>query len=449
MKLFGTDGIRGNASNFPFDNNSLQVIGMAIAKVMKCVNIFIIRDTRLSGKRIQEELIKGILHTVTLPILGGVMPTAAASYIVTKKNYSAAIVISASHNSYYDNGIKIFENNGMKISHLLESKIELEIYKHINTYNFKNVVFRNNIICKEQSIFLKMYESFIIEQFLPNKLYNKTIIIDCANGSVYKCACTVLKKLGANVIALNTKPDGLNINLDCGAIFPYKLSQIIKQNKAFCGFAFDGDADRVVCVDEKGNIKDGDYFLASMAIWLKKHNKLHNNTLVTTMMCNIGIQRAMAKEDIKVIFSEVGDYFIIKNMNKYNASFGGEQSGHFIFKATLLTGDGLLSSIMLLSILISENITMSEFMNINNIKKLPQVIVNKRVVKKIPFAQLKKSSLLINVYEKNLNGRIIVRYSGTEPVIRIMVEGLNQKEIQLIANKLADSIQNEILELTR
>jgi phosphoglucosamine mutase len=449
MKLFGTDGIRGNASHFPFDNKSLQAIGMAIANVMKCISIFIIRDTRISGKQIQEELIKGILHTGALPVLGGIMPTAAASYIVTKKKYSAAIVISASHNKYYDNGIKIFNNNGTKISHLLEYKIEHEIYKNIKFLNSNNVFYKKNIILKEQSIFVKMYEDFIIKQFLHNKLCGKTILIDCANGASYKCAYNIFKKLGSNVIALNTNPNGFNINLNCGALFPYELSQSIKKNKAFCGFAFDGDADRVICIDENGNIQDADYVLTSIAIWLKKHNKLKNNTLVSTIMCNIGLQQTMKKYNIEVILSEVGDYFVIKNMNKYNASFGGEPSGHFIFKDILFTGDGLLSAIMILNILISENKTMAEFINTNKIKKIPQIIINRNINKKIPLIKLKKSSLLIKMYEKKLTGRIIIRYSGTEQIVRVMVEGLYQSEISLIANDIATSIQAEILELTR
>jgi phosphoglucosamine mutase len=451
MKLFGTDGIRGNAFDFPFDNKSLKAIGMAIAKIMQCVNIFIIRDTRISGERIQEELIKGILYVGALPVLGGVMPTPAASYIVTKKKYSAAIVISASHNPYHDNGIKIFDHNGMKISHLLEHKIEEEIYKNINTFNFKKISSKNNIILKEQSIFLKMYENFIIGKVSSqyNKIYNnKTIIIDCANGAASKCAYNIFKKLGANVIALNANPNGFNINLYCGALFPYQIAKIVKKKKAFCGFAFDGDADRVVCIDEKGTIQNGNCFLASMAIWLKKHNKLQNNTLVSTTMCNIGLQKTMEQENIKLICSNVGDYLVMYTMNKYNALFGGEPSGHFIFKDILCTGDGILSAIMILTALIDEKKTMSEFMDIDGVKKFLQIIVNRPVTKKIPIIKLIKSSLLLRNYEQKLNGRIIIRYSGTEQIIRVMVEGLDYKKISFIANKLANSIQNEISELT-
>ncbi|MDR0890744.1 MAG: hypothetical protein LBM05_01290 [Endomicrobium sp.] len=451
MNLFGTDGIRGNSSNFPFDNKTLYSLGIAIAKVMNCYNIFIIRDTRLSGKRIQCEIIKGLLAEGITPILGGVMPTASASYIVNKYSFSAAIVISASHNPYYDNGIKIFDKYGSKISHCTEYAIEQETYK--NLHSIKNEIFiYNNSQIKENHKFIKIYENFVIKSFFGTTLSGKTIIIDCANGSASRCAINVLTALGAKVIALNCTPTGKNINLNCGAIFPRELASKIKQNHAFCGFAFDGDADRIVCIDENGSIKDANYFLASIALWLKNNNKLNNNILITSNMANIGLYKAMQKANIELIYSEVGDSFIMHNMKKYNASFGGEPSGHFIFKDVLLTGDGLLNAIILLSILTIERKTLSKFMHDRIVQIYPHIIVNKPVKSKIPLNKLLKSDNLINTYKTKLNidGKIIVRYSGTEKnVIRIMVEGINQVDITNIANDIANTIQNEIIELQR
>ncbi|MDR2676484.1 MAG: hypothetical protein LBC05_00480 [Endomicrobium sp.] len=442
MKLFGTDGIRGNASKFPFDDVTLRIIGKSIAEILSNKkNILVVRDTRESGIRIQKELAKGILSAGLKPIFAGVMPTSAASFIMRNGKYSAAIVISASHNPYMDNGIKVFNSNGFKLEDFIESRIEKKINKYLN---LKTTVSYQNIVIKENLQFLKLYEKFIIEKFNRDYLKGKKIVIDCANGSSYKCAPYIFKKLGAVVIVLNNNPNGKNINLDCGALYPEQVSTVVKKHKAFCGFAFDGDADRLVCINENGIVNDGDFFLASMAIWLKNKKKLKNHTLVTTTMANMGLLHTMKRENIKVIFAKIGDKYIIKNMIKNKTSFGGEQSGHFIFKDILPTGDGILSSIMLLTALDDENKTMSEFMYV--IKKFPQILISKRVIKKVPIEKLLKSHNLIESYKKMLgpNGRILVRYSGTENFIRIMVEGKDVKIIKIISDDILNSIKKEI-----
>ncbi|MDR3253650.1 MAG: phosphoglucosamine mutase, partial [Endomicrobium sp.] len=425
-----------------FDNATLEIIGKSIAETLRTEkSILIIRDTRESGIRIQEELAKGILNAGLTPVFGGVMPTSAASFIMQSGKYSAAIVISASHNPYMDNGIKIFNSKGFKLKDNIELKIEKKIKKYLN---LNIIVLNKNIKIKEDSQFLKFYEQFIVEKFAGISLKGKTIVVDCANGSSYKCAPYVLKKLGAKIIVLNNKPDGKNINLNCGALHPEYAAKIVKECKAFCGFAFDGDADRLICIDESGVIKDGDYFLASMAVWLKNKKKLKNDTLVTTVMANMGLLETMRKEHIKTVSAKVGDRYVIEDMKRYKASFGGEQSGHFIFKDILTTGDGLLSSVMLLAALNDGNKTMSEFMNI--IKKFPQVLVNKKVKEKVPIKKLLNSYKLIKDYEKVLgvNGRILVRYSGTENFVRIMVEGKDIKTIKTISENVLTSIENEI-----
>jgi phosphoglucosamine mutase len=442
MKLFGTDGIRGDALAFPFDNQTLEIIGRSIVEILKSKkHILIIRDTRESGKRIQKKLAEGIASVGVAPVFAGVMPTSAASLLVRNDKYSAAIVISASHNLYIDNGIKIFNSRGFKLSDLVEKKIERQINKHLNA---KALVWSEKIFVKEDSDLLKFYENFIIKNFLGASLKGKTIVIDCANGASYKCAPYILKKLGAKVIAFNTKPDGKNINLNCGAIYPEYVADKVKELKAFCGFAFDGDGDRLICIDENGIIRDGDYFLASMAVWLKSKNKLKNNILVTTIMANIGLLELMKREKIEVISSKVGDRYVMEDIKKYKSSLGGEQSGHFIFKNILPTGDGILSAIMLLWALCDTNKTMSEFMNV--IQKYPQVLVNKKVSSKEPIEKLSASHKLIKDYAKLLGacGRILVRYSGTENFLRVMIEGKDVKKIKAIAEDIAGSVAKEI-----
>jgi phosphoglucosamine mutase len=441
MKLFGTDGIRGDSSKFPFDNGTLNIIGYSIAKVLGVrKRILIIRDTRESAKRIQARLSEGMSVAGAKTVFGGIMPTPAASLLIKRWKYCAAVVISASHNPYIDNGIKIFNSNGYKLSDSIEAKIEAKIKKHIDS---KDVVLRKKISIKEDLKLVKFYEDFIVKNFSGKTLKGKTIVLDCANGASYKCAPRIFKKLGANVIALNINPDGKNINLDCGALHPKSLCEAVKKYNAFCGFAFDGDADRLMCVDENGTIRDGDYFLSSMSVWLKNKKKLKNNVLVSTVMANLGLLRALEKEKIKVISSKVGDRYVIGDMKKYKASLGGEQSGHFIFKDILATGDGLLSSVMVLSALSSTGKTMSQFMSV--IEKFPQVLVNRNVAKKVPIEKLSKSCSLIKDCKKSLgsDGRILVRYSGTENTLRVMVEGKNIDAISTIAKTIADTVEKE------
>ncbi|MDR3124783.1 MAG: phosphoglucosamine mutase [Endomicrobium sp.] len=441
-KLFGTDGIRGNSLSFPFDNKTLNIVGMAIAEVLgNSKNILMVRDTRESGKRIQKELAKGIIKVGVKPVFSGVMPTSAASLVVKQGNYSAAIVISASHNSYIDNGIKIFNSKGFKLADSVEEKIERKINKYLD---LKVDIENNKLSVKEDLSLIKFYEDFLIKNFIGKSLKGKTIVVDCANGASYKAAPYVLKKLGAKIVALNNKPDGKNINFNCGALYPEIVAEHVKKHNAFCGFAFDGDSDRLICVDEKGAIKDGDYFLAAMAKWLKNNNKLKNNILVSTVMANLGLMRAMEDAKINIVLSKVGDRYVIEDMKKHKSSLGGEQSGHFIFKDILTTGDGILSSIMLLGALCQLDKTMSEFMV--GIEKFPQVLINNKIKKKIPIEQLSKSYKLLKESEQLLgkDGRILIRYSGTENLLRVMVEGKNLKAIKKIAKDLANSICAEV-----
>jgi phosphoglucosamine mutase len=447
MKFFGTDGIRGNSSKFPFDNATLRIIGMSIIEIFGNIKpVLIIRDTRKSGERIQKNIAFGIIDMGAIPIFCGIMPTSSASLFLKDGVYSIAIVISASHNEYIDNGIKIFNYNGIKISDLIELEIEKKINNKLAIENNDSIdIYKQtkNIFIREKKI--NIYKNFILKNFTGKNLNGKKIILDCANGVSYKYAPSILKKLGADVIALNANPNGENINLNCGVLFPKKTINAVKKYKAFCGFIFDGDADRLICIDENGNVKDGDFFLASMMLWLVK-KKEEKKILVTTLMSNIGLVTFLKSKNIDVIFSDVGDKYIIQTMEKNRAYFGGEQSGHFIFRNILPTGDGMLSAIMMLSALCDTNSKMSVFMDV--FEKKPQIIINKKVNVKIPFKKLLCTSKLIENYKKSLKKyeRIIVRYSGTENIVRIMVDGENYKKIEKIAKRIASSIEKEIID---
>jgi phosphoglucosamine mutase len=445
MKFFGTDGIRANARQFPFDDDTLLAIGKASGEILAKKNkpFFIIRDTRQSGRRIQKLLAQGLALAGVKTIFGGIMPTSAAAYLMRGGKYCAAIVISASHNPYQDNGIKIFNSSGLKLTDKIQSGIEDKISKYCGKkYKTKD------IDVKENNALIKEYENFIVSNFGQGTLKGKKIVIDCANGAAFKCAPKVLRKLGANVLALNVCPNGKNINANCGALYPENAAKIVKERKALCAFAFDGDADRLICIDENGQIRDGDYFLFSMASYLKRNGKLKNDILVTTVMANIGLMQAAKREKIKVVISQVGDRYVFEDLKKYKASLGGEQSGHFIFKDILSTGDGLLSAVMLLSALSKTGRKLSEFFS--GLEKFPQALVNKKVAQKIPIEKLVKTLRLIKTYEKKLadNGRILVRYSGTENLLRVMTEGKDKKEITGIANEIINSAQREINDKT-
>ena len=447
MKFFGTDGIRGKSNKFPFDNNTVSLIGYVLAETLdkKGNGVLIGRDTRESCNRIFKELQKGINSAGIKVIDLGIVPTPAVAYLLKKNNYQAGIVISASHNPYLDNGIKFFSSKGTKLPDKIENKLEKNLVKYINEKKVLNKSLKiRNVPGKK---LIKQYVDFLVSLMPKNSLKNKTIAIDCANGASYKIAPEVLKKLSAKVIVINNKPTGKNINLNCGALHPEQVAEVVKKEKAFCGFAFDGDADRVISVDDKGIIRDGDFFLGVVAKYLKDNNKLKNNTLVTTVMANLGLLKATKQIKINVVTSKVGDRYVYENLKKYKAIIGGEQSGHIIFKQLLDTGDGIVSALQLLNILVKENKTLSQMCSW--IKKYPQVLINEKVVEKIPLDKLLQTTKYIKQIEKKLgnNGRVLVRYSGTEKLLRVMLEGKDKKEIKQMANNIINLAKKEIKDL--
>ncbi len=447
MKFFGTDGIRGKADGFPFDNNTVSLIGYVLAESVdkKGNGILIGRDTRQSGKRILNALTKGINAAGIKVTDLGILPTPATAYILKNNDYQAGIVISASHNPYTDNGIKFFSSKGTKLPDNVEAKLEKQLVKYIDDKKIlKSDKKIKNFSVGDSKKLVEQYKNFLVGLMPKDALKGKKVAIDCANGASYKIAPEVLKKLKATVVVINNNPNGKNINLNCGALHPEAVAETVKKQKCFCGFAFDGDADRVISVDEKGTVRDGDFFLGVVAKYLKDNNKLKNNTLVITVMANLGLLKAAKQEKINVITSKVGDRYVYEDLKKYKAILGGEQSGHIIFKNLLDTGDGQISALQLLNILVKEDKPLSQMCSL--IKKYPQILINEKVAEKVPLERLPLTTKVIKQTEKKLgdNGRVLVRYSGTENLLRVMLEGQDKKEIKLLAQQIIKTAKTEI-----
>jgi len=375
----------------------------------------------------------------------GVIPTPGVAHLANQFPVLAGIVVSASHNPYHDNGIKFFGPEGTKLPDAVESEIE----KHIHGEPVAVRPSRGRAPAAKRasspSLLVKKYSSFLQETF-PQKLNlkNLKLAIDCANGATYKVAPRLFGALGAEIVAINVDPDGRNINRSCGSLHPDKLSKEVVKLKCDCGLAFDGDGDRVIFVDENGDVRDGDYILAMVSRYLKEKGKLKNNTLVTTVMANLGLFKAMEKYDISVLKTPVGDRYVYERMKSSGAVIGGEQSGHIIFRNFLPTGDGMLSALQVMSILKETGQSLSDLCGL--MEKFPQILINTPVKKKVPLAELPRTSSLIKDIEDKLgsNGRVLVRYSGTENLLRVMVEGQDKQSIAEIAQEVSGTAQQEI-----
>jgi phosphoglucosamine mutase len=445
MKLFGTDGIRGSAGEFPLDEKTINKIGEESVGVLKLDSadrvVIMGHDTRKSSTWIAE-LLSGAMARCGVKVRNaGVIPTPGVAYLTAKHKALAGAVISASHNPFNDNGIKFFSSRGTKLADETEKNIELGIDK--NTGTPAAGVAKPDI--KDSPQLFSEYEKFLKSTFdIKGGLKGLKLVVDCANGAAYKAAPQVLSSLGAEVMAININPDGENINHNCGAMYPEGLAEEVKKNRAFCGMAFDGDGDRVIFVDGEGVVRDGDYFLAICAKFLKDAGKLKNNVLVTTVMANLGLFKAMEREGIDVVKTPVGDKYVYEGLVARDGVIGGEQSGHIIFKKYLSTGDGILSALQMLSILRSTGKTLGELSGI--MKKFPQVLINTKVRKKIPVERLKATSALVKDIEGRLgnDGRVLVRYSGTENLLRVMLEGPDRDMIAAMADEISNSAVNEI-----
>ena len=454
-KLFGTDGIRGIAGKYPLTPEFVEKIGIVSAEILTHhfltsqlssqkvpspkPTIIIGRDTRESGKMIFDGLAKGLIQRGVDVCDCGVITTPAISYLTQATNSLAGIVISASHNPYQYNGIKFFSNSGTKLPDELESEIE----EKLKASELSKTENKGNIIP-----FPEAKEKYIefIKKSIPQGINfsGLKMVIDCANGAVSEIAPQIFRGLGGEVIVVNNTPDGKNINEGCGSLHLEIIQKAVKANRADLGFAFDGDGDRVLFTDEKGSDLDGDHLMALCAECLKRKGKLKNNTLVVTSMSNLGLLLAMEKLGIRVLQTKVGDRYVLEEMLKSGAVFGGEQAGHIIFLDYGKTGDGLITALRVLSIIREEKKPLSELAGI--MERAPQVLINVEVKERKPFNTLPLTSKLIQEAESTLGkeGRILVRYSGTEPLARVMVEGKDREKIEEIAKNISEAIKKEL-----
>lgn len=445
-RLSGTDGIRGVARQYPLDPATLEKIGAAITYCLKKEHpnpsILIGRDTRESGPSIEESLTRGILGSQGRVALGGVLPTPAIAYLTKKRDFDAGIVISASHNPYQDNGIKVFSSNGLKISDEMEEEIEALVLDR----SFVPILPQNSTPYKfvDKSL-INDYKNFLLSiPEPPLSLRGMKVVLDCAQGATYCIAPSVFASLGAEVHSLFVEPNGRNINQGCGSLYPQSLATEVQRLGANLGVAFDGDGDRAIFVDQEGRILDGDYILMVCACYLKSRGKLSSNAVVATVMSNLGLKKALQQEEIEVLTTKVGDKYVLSTMLREGINLGGEQSGHLIFTDHSTTGDGILTVIKVLEITCHLRQDLS--LLAEGMVKYPQVLLNVPVATKPPWQKLPEVVAKIKEIEEELGngGRVVVRYSGTEPLARVMIEGEDQQTIQLYAKEIAKAIEKSI-----
>ena len=446
-KLFGTDGIRGQANVYPMSPDLVLRLGQAIGIWFKekasHPRILIGKDTRRSGYMLEQALASGICSVGVDAHFLGPLPTPGIAYMTTGLRASAGIVISASHNPFDDNGIKIFSANGYKLPDEAEEKLEALIdgpmLSHLPTGAKIGSSRRIDDATGQYAVYLK-------EQFPKHlTLDGLRIVLDCANGAAYKVAPKVFTELGADVFLLGVEPNGSNINDACGALHPQKLIEDVRLYKADIGIALDGDADRLVIVDDKGEIVDGDEILAICGTRLMKKGKLRKNTVVSTVMSNMGLDIALDRVGAKLVRANVGDRYVVEEMLKGDYNLGGEQSGHLIFRDSATTGDGILAALHVLQIMIEERSKMSELRRC--MTRLPQVLKNFAVKAKVPLEHLPDLQSAIAKVEQKLGkeGRVLFRYSGTESVARVMIEGPDEPTIDAMASELCSTASAAIV----
>ncbi len=451
-RYFGTDGIR-RIANTELSPELVYKVAKAGAYVLSkhashSPTILIGRDTRISGTLIESAMVAGFLsYGANVKVLG-VLPTPAVAYLTKKLNADASVVISASHNTFEFNGVKYFSNQGMKIPDSLEEEIE-EI---MDSDRLRELTATNeNIGISEISLDLvQEYKNFITgifrESFSKNKLENFRVVIDTANGATYKIADEIFTELGIAHKVINNTPNGININENCGSTHLEGLKKYVVENGYDLGIAYDGDGDRFLAVDENGNIIDGDKMLAIASRYFKQRNELHKDTLVATVMSNLGLKIFAKENDITFKETSVGDRYVLEEMLKNGYNLGGEQSGHIIFLDYNPTGDGILTSLMLLKIIFEEKKKASELGSIVEI--FPQVLLNAKVSneKKYEFEQDEMIKKAIEDVEKEFagKGRVLIRASGTEPLVRVMIEGKDKEYIQTKAKEIANLIEERL-----
>ncbi|HVO84654.1 MAG TPA: phosphoglucosamine mutase [Syntrophobacteria bacterium] len=443
-KIFGTDGVRGIANVYPMTTEMAMQLGRGAAYIFKNKNrrpkIVIGKDTRLSGYMIENAIASGICSMGVDVLLVGPLPTPGIAFITSSMRADAGVVISASHNPFQDNGIKFFSRDGFKLPDELEEEIEELIFSngivHLRpTAEEVGKAFRIDDAVGRYVVFLK--NSFPRDLTLDGI----RIAVDCAHGAAYKVAPAVFEELGAEVVLTGVKPNGQNINAGCGSLHPEVVAKLVVESGAHIGVAFDGDADRLICADEKGRVLDGDHLMAVCAAHMLREKRLNYSTLVTTVMSNMGLEVALRSRGGCLERTAVGDRYVVERMRAGGFNLGGEQSGHVIFLDYNTTGDGILSALRLLEVMLLQGKPLSVLAAI--MERYPQHLINVRVKERKPLEAIPEVARAVRLVEEKLgdHGRVLIRPSGTEPVIRVMVEGRDRDLVVELAQETAAVIE--------
>jgi phosphoglucosamine mutase len=448
-RLFGTDGIRGEAGKFPLDSQTVWVIGRSLAQHLaertgRTPRIVTGRDTRESGSSIESDLLAGARAAGAEVQSAGVITTPGVAFLARSLPADAGVVISASHNPYQDNGIKVFDPSGRKLDEATERRIEKDIAAAAD--ETANDLAESEAANEEHAAELRLrYLSYLQHDVAHDlSLSGVTMVVDCANGAAYELAPELFRRLGARVIAINNEPDGRNINRDCGSLHIEGLQRRVVAEGADLGVAFDGDADRALFVDARGNFVDGDATMWVMAGDLKTRGELTGDVVIATVMSNIGLEIALRSLGVKLTRADVGDKYVLEELIRSGAEMGGEQSGHIIFPRLSLAGDGMITTIILLRAMRNHKKTLGEL--VIGFQRFPQVLVNVRVREKKPFEDLPAVQRLAREIEEQMGsrGRLLLRYSGTESLARVMIEGESESDVKSKANALAEVIRAEL-----
>lgn len=452
-KLFGTDGIRGRAGEYPLDDKTVSLIGYSIVENLqnalgRPAHLIIGRDTRQSGSQIEAALARGAIAAGARVESANVLTTPGVAFLTRTVPFDAGIVISASHNPYRDNGIKVFSPTGKKLADEMEQKIEADLFEiDYETHPLQAIAGEINaqVNAENEIGYVESYLQYLVEEIADGlNLEGMKIAVDCANGAASAIAPELFRRLGATLEVICASPNGVNINENCGALHMNALQQLVRQGDFDFGVAFDGDADRALFVDRAGNLVDGDYTMLILAENLKSHDKLSGNAVIATVMSNIGLEIALRERGIELVRAQVGDRFVLEEMLARGARIGGEQSGHIILSDISLAGDGIITAIAMLRAIKESGKPLSELARA--MKTYPQTLINVSVSQKPPLDSLPEVKKAIEELEKEMQGRgrVLIRYSGTENLARVMIEGENQTDIEERARRMANIIQQAI-----
>ena len=447
QRLFGTDGIRGVANEPPLTPDLAYRVGRELVATLAAqqadgsrIRLVIGRDTRRSGPLLEAAMVAGLLSAGADCYTVGVLPTPGIALLTRALDAHGGIVLSASHNPFEDNGIKLFSGQGTKFPDPWEAQIEARLAAADGAPRARGAEIGRLVHYDRAE---KYYVDFLTRCF-PLDLAGLTVVIDCAHGATFRVGPSVFRRLGARVVAMCAQPDGTNINAGCGALHPEGLRRRLRTVHGDIGFAFDGDGDRLISVDHLGEIRDGDYALAIAGRHMARERRLNGNMVITTVMANLGLDESLKAAGIRVVKTQVGDRYVHEEMQKTGANLGGEQSGHLLFPDHMPTGDGILSALALLSVVRETGEPLASLATC--MRKFPQVLVNVRVRSKPPMESIQGLSDRVGAFEKEMDGvgRVLIRYSGTEALARVMIEGADTARIQAMADELAGVIRTQI-----